>query len=211
MKPVVILFVAYLLGSLPIGLYVGKMVRGIDIRQYGSGNIGASNVWRELGRSWGILVFLLDVAKGLLPTVVAHNAHGSPVWLPIATGVAAILGHNFSPFLRFKGGKGVATSLGVAFGLSWIGALIGFGAWIVLLTLTRYISLASMIATPIGAFSLWQFNDRQWPYLVFAILATVFVLFTHRANILRLRDGTERRVGKKSTPDPSTPPQVTSP
>jgi glycerol-3-phosphate acyltransferase PlsY len=208
-----LLLIAYLIGSLPIGLFVGKMVKGIDIRDFGSGNIGASNVWRILGPVWGILVFLLDVTKGLLPTIIAHRSPNAPIWIPIATGVAAILGHNFSPFLRFKGGKGVATSLGVAFGLSWQGALIGFAVWGLLLLLTRYISLASMIATTIGAICIWQFNGHHWPYAVFAFLATFFVIFTHRANIQRLRDGTERRVsfGKKKITDTTTPtPQVPS-
>ncbi len=197
MTPGLLLLAAYLFGSLPIGLAIGKLVRGIDIRDYGSGNIGASNVWRILGPAWGVLVFLLDVAKGLLPTLAAHRHLNGPIWLPVAAGLAAILGHNFSPFLKFKGGKGVATSLGVAFGLSWEAALIAFAAWSLLLALTRYISVASMIATALGSFLIWQFNGRAWPYGAFAVLAAVFVVFTHRSNIGRLRAGTERRVGKR--------------
>lgn len=204
-----LLLIAYLIGSLPIGLFAGKIAKGIDIRDFGSGNIGASNVWRTLGPVWGVIVFLLDVTKGLAPTLLAHGRPAAPIWLPIAAGVAAILGHNFSPFLRFKGGKGVATSLGVAFGLSWQGALIGFAAWVIVLALTRYISLASMIAVPVGAICIWQFNHHHWSYAAFAALATFFVIFTHRANILRLRAGTERRIREKKTTESTTPaPQV---
>jgi len=143
-----ILLIAYFVGSLPIGLAVGKLVRGIDVRDFGSGNIGASNVWRTLGPVWGIVVFALDVCKGLGPTLLARHQPHAPGWLPVAAGVAAVLGHNFSPFLRFKGGKGVATTLGVAFGLSWAAALVGFAVWGICLAVTRYISVASVVGVP---------------------------------------------------------------
>ena len=130
---VALLVFAYLLGSLPIGLIVGKAVRGIDVREHGSGNIGATNVWRTLGPVWGSLVFALDVGKGLAPVLLAQRNAAHIAWLPVAAGLAAILGHNFSVFLKFKGGKGVATTLGVAFGLSWVAGLVGFGVWLVVL------------------------------------------------------------------------------
>lgn len=209
MNSAALLPIAYLLGSLPIGLCIGKVVKGIDVRHFGSGNIGASNVWRTLGPGWGIVVFLLDVAKGLAPTLYAHSIPRHAVWLPVATGLLAVLGHNFSPFLKFKGGKGVATTLGVAFGLSWLAALIAFAVWGVALAITRYISFSSMIGTMVGSFLIWQFNGREWPYGVFAILASVFVIFTHRSNIGRLRAGTERRVGRKTeTGNTAPPPQA---
>lgn len=192
MRDALLLVLAYLLGSLPIGLYVGKMVRGIDVREFGSGNTGASNIGRVLGPSWAVLVFLLDVAKGLLPTVVAHfHAEHEVSWWPVLTGLAAILGHNFSVFLKFKGGKGVATSLGVAFGLSWQAGLIGFGTWSLVLLVTRYISVASLIGTAVGSFCVWWFNSRQFPYGCFAGLATVFVVVKHKANLQRLKTGAE--------------------
>jgi len=188
---------AYLLGSLPIGLYIGKMVKGIDVREFGSGNIGASNVWRTLGPAWGILVFLLDVSKGLLPTVTAHHEwHISP-WWPILTGMAAICGHNCSPFLHFKGGKGVATSLGVVAGLSPPAALLGFAVWGLCLAVTRFISVSSMIAAVVCSALLWDFNGRQWPYGLFGILAALFVIVKHRSNMRRLRNGTEPKVGRQ--------------
>lgn len=206
MNNAVVLVIAYLLGSLPIGLVIGKAARGIDVRQFGSGNIGASNVWRTLGPTWGIIVFLLDVAKGLAPTLYAHGIPRHAIWLPVATGLAAVLGHNFSPFLKFKGGKGVATTLGVALGLSWQAALIAFAVWGIALAITRYISLSSMIGTVVGSALIWQFNDRGWPYGAFAILASAFVIFTHRANIARLRAGTERRVRDKKGAGATSPP-----
>lgn len=189
------LVLAYIFGSLPIGLYVGKLVKNIDVRDFGSGNTGASNVARVLGLPWATLVFLLDVAKGLLPTVVAHFHAGTSVsWWPVLTGLAAILGHNFSLFLKFKGGKGVATSLGVAFGLSWQAGVIGFGTWSLLLLATRYISVASIIATAVGSFCIWWFNHRQLPPGCFAGLATLFVVVKHKANLQRLKNGTEPKV-----------------
>jgi len=188
---------AYVFGALPIGLAVGKVVRGIDVREFGSGNIGASNVWRTLGPAWGIVVFALDVCKGLIPTLLAHHLAHAPAWLPVAAGVAAVLGHNFSPFLRFQGGKGVATTLGVAFGLSWMAALIGFAVWGLCLALTRYISLSSVVGVPVGAFFTWWLNGRQWPYGAFALAVSVFVVVKHRANFARLRAGTEPKVGRK--------------
>lgn len=192
-----LLLIAYFIGSLPIGLAVGKLVRGIDVRDFGSGNIGASNVWRTLGPVWGIVVFVLDVCKGLGPTLLARHAPHAPSWLPVAAGVAAVLGHNFSPFLRFKGGKGVATTLGVAFGLSWEAALIGFAVWGLCLAVTRYISVASIVGVPVGAFFTWWLNERQWPYGLFAVAVSVFVVVKHRANFARLRAGTEPKVGRK--------------
>ena len=196
---VVLLVFAYLLGSLPIGLIVGKVVKGIDVREHGSGNIGASNVWRTLGPVWGGLVFALDVGKGLAPVLLAQRDPAHHAWLPVAAGLAAIIGHNFSVFLRFKGGKGVATTLGVAFGLSWVAALVAFGVWLTVLALTRYISVSSLIATPIGALCLWQQNHWLWPYGLFALLATVFVVVKHRANIGRIRAGMEPKVGQKKS------------
>lgn len=200
MRLLTLLITAYLAGSLPIGLYIGKLVRGIDIREFGSGNIGASNVWRILGRKWGVLVFLMDVAKGVIPVCCARYAPSHDGWTPVLTGFLAILGHNASPFLRFKGGKGVATSLGVAFGLSWQAGLIAFAAWFLCLLVTRYISVASMVGVPVGSFLIWYYNGQKLPYLLFGILATVFVFVKHKANIARLKAGTEARVtfGKKS-------------
>ena len=190
--------ISYLLGSIPVGLIIGKAVKRIDVRKHGSGNIGASNVWRTLGPRWGVLTFALDVAKGLFPVLLANHFIYNYHWLPVACGLLAIIGHNFSLFLGFKGGKGVATTLGVAFGLSWAAALIAFAVWGIALMMTRYISVASLVATPIGAVCLWGFNGWFWPYGLFAALATLFVIVKHRSNLMRLRKGTEPKVGKRA-------------
>ena len=197
------LLLAYLFGALPIGLLVGRMVKNIDVRDYGSGNIGASNVWRTMGPVWGVAVFLFDFCKGYLPvTAVMLPLHGrhpdilSPAlspWLPVATGLAAILGHNFSPFLRFKGGKGVATSLGVVFGLAWGAALVGFAVWGLCLLVTRYISVSSVIAALVTSVILIAFF-RDLPHTLFAVLVALFVALKHRPNLARLRAGTEPKV-----------------
>ena len=199
-----LLLLAYLFGSLPIGLLVGRMVKGIDVRDYGSGNIGASNVWRTMGPLWGIAVFLFDFCKGYLPTVAltmplhGHHRDFSP-WLPVAVGLAAILGHNFSPFLRFKGGKGVATSLGVVFGLCPAAALIGFAVWGLCLLVTRYISVSSMIAAVVtSGILIVLFPDL--PHIAFAALVALFVVVKHRPNIARLRAGTEPKVKRNLKP-----------
>ncbi len=198
-----LLLLAYLFGSLPIGLLVGRMVKGIDVRDYGSGNIGASNVWRTMGPLWGTAVFLFDFCKGYFPTLLtarlhAHLPETSP-WMPVAVGLAAILGHNFSPFLRFKGGKGVATSLGVVFGLSPVAASIGFAVWGVCLFWTRYISVSSMIAAVVtSGILIALFPDL--PHVVFAALVALFVVVKHRPNIARLRAGTEPKVKRGMRP-----------
>ncbi len=192
-----LLLCAYVLGAVPVGLIVAKLVRGIDIREHGSGNTGASNVWRTLGPGWGGLTFALDASKGLAPVLLArHEAH-HPLWLPVAAGLLAVIGHNSSVFLGGKGGKGVATSLGVALGLSWQAALIAFAVWGLVLFVTRTISVASLVGVPVGALALWGFNGWNWPCGLFALLATVFVFVRHRANIGRLRAGTEPKVGRK--------------
>ena len=209
-----LLLLSYLFGALPIGLLVGRMVKGIDVRDYGSGNIGASNVWRTMGPLWGVAVFLFDFCKGYFPTFAAahagHHAHLTP-WLPVGTGLAAILGHNFSPFLKFKGGKGVATSLGVVYGLSPEAAVIGFAAWGLCLLATRYISISSMLGAVVTS-GVLIFLHPDPPHVLFCLLMTAFVFFKHRSNVARVRAGTEPKVGRSRksvepslTPGPSTP------
>jgi glycerol-3-phosphate acyltransferase PlsY len=198
----VLILLSYLFGSLPIGLLVGRMVKGIDVRDYGSGNIGASNVWRIMGPLWGTAVFLCDFCKGYFPTVLTTRIHErlpdiSP-WLPVAVGLAAIIGHNFSPFLKFKGGKGVATSLGVVFGLSPTAAAVGFAVWGLCLLVTRYISVSSMLAAVVTSAILIYYH-HDLPHVLFAVLVTFFVLFKHRPNMARLKAGTEPKVKAKAS------------
>ena len=200
----VFVLVSYLFGALPIGLLVGRMVKGIDVRDYGSGNIGASNVWRTMGPLWGVAVFLFDFCKGFFPTHLAGRMHEVSPWLPVLVGLAAILGHNFSPFLKFKGGKGVATSLGVVYGLSPVAAAVGFAMWGLCLLVTRYISVSSMIAAVVTSLVLIGLN-RDLPHVLFALLVAFFVILKHRANMGRLKAGTEPKVGRPKAAEVVTP------
>jgi glycerol-3-phosphate acyltransferase PlsY len=181
----------YLLGSMPFGYWVVLLLRGEDIRKVGSGNIGATNVWRTYGRWLGIPIVLLDVAKGFVPALVGSLLVGDLT--AVLAGGAAMLGHWRPLFLRFqKGGKTVATGGGTFLGAAPVLGLIGVAVWIVVFLLSRYASLASIVAAlslPILAVVLGE----RWPIIVFAVIAAVGVVLLHRANIGRLRAGTERR------------------
>ncbi|MHB0912984.1 MAG: glycerol-3-phosphate 1-O-acyltransferase PlsY [Armatimonadota bacterium] len=187
---------AYVLGSIPVGLIVGKLWKGVDIRNYGSGNIGATNTLRALGPGPAAVVFSLDVVKGLVPVLaVRHFVPGAPTAAVIA-GLVAILGHTFSVFLSFKGGKGVATSLGVIIGLDWRVACVGFALWVVVVGITKFVSLASIIAAASMPALMFAFHAPT-PYKVFGIAAAAFVIAKHRSNIVRLAQGKEARWGEK--------------
>jgi len=212
----------YLIGSVPFGLIVG-LCRGVDVRKAGSGNIGATNVGRLLGRRFFLLTFLLDMLKGLVPMLAAGAAlHWSSqlpdespsdgrvdylLWLSI--GLATILGHMFSIFLRFKGGKGVATSTGVVAGVFpyfTLPVLVAAAVWGVTLKLTRIMSVASLLATVtlpvaylvIGLALKWPVFGEQLPLLVFCLLIATLIIYKHRANLVRLRAGTELRIPRTS-------------
>jgi glycerol-3-phosphate acyltransferase PlsY len=204
---------AYLLGSVPFGMLIAA-AHGIDLRKVGSGNIGATNLSRALGRRWAYVCFALDLAKGLLPTLAAglwlgENGTTGGLVAQLAVGCAAVTGHIFPVYLRFKGGKGVSTSLGVALGL-WpyytICAAITFLVWIVFVFVWRYISLASIAAAfafpviLVAAIALipgWHFSDL-WPLLIVATVIPVLVIVRHRDNVTRLLAGTESKVFQKN-------------
>jgi glycerol-3-phosphate acyltransferase PlsY len=206
---------AYLVGSIPFGLLVG-LSRGVDPRKAGSGNIGATNLGRLLGGRYFALVFTLDVLKGALPTALAaYVIHGREsntldviLWLMV--GFAAILGHMFSLFVGFKGGKGVATSVGMALGV-WpyftIPAIFAITVFVIVFKLSGYVSLASIIAAicyplllaAIGLWQHWPIFDGLWPLLAFAALVAAMIVYRHRGNIRRLRDGTEHRFGPRGS------------
>ena len=181
----------YLLGSMPFGYWVVLLVKGEDIRKVGSGNIGASNVWRTYGRWLGIPIVVLDVAKGFVPALVGALLVGELT--AVLAGGAAMLGHWRPLFLRFqKGGKTVATGGGVFLGAAPLLGLIGVAVWIVVFLISRYASLASIVAAlslPIVAVVLGE----PWPIIVFGAIAAVGVVLLHRPNIGRLRAGTESR------------------
>jgi len=201
------ILVGYLLGSIPSGFLVAKC-RGIDIRQHGSGNIGATNVFRTLGRPWGIFVFLLDVLKGVVAVQFAMKglALAAPAsgvcqipadQLGIVAGFGCFLGHCFPVWLGFKGGKGVATGAGILIGLAPAAAAIGLAIWAISFKLTRYVSLASLLAAVSLPLIVWalerQLNAIFWFTLVISLLA----IWRHRTNIQRLLAGTESRFEKK--------------
>lgn len=211
---VFIIIFAYLLGSIPFGLIIAK-AHGKDLRSIGSGNIGATNVARALGRRWAYLCFLLDMLKGAVPMLLVKFEIPAPgeLWLWLAVGCAAILGHIFPIYLKFKGGKGVATSLGVALGL-WpyytICALFAGIIWILVVLIWRYVSLASIIASiafpvililAIIVTATWELVNL-WPLLIAATAIPLMVIIRHRENIKRLIAGTESKVLTR-------PPQVT--
>jgi len=183
----------------PFGLIAGK-IHGIDIREHGSRNIGATNVWRVFGWKLGLPVFFLDAAKGvgavLLGRLAASHHGGALDWCMVVAGMACILGHSFPVWRRFKGGKGVATSLGAIIGMLPVVSAIIFGIWAVLFALTRYVSLASIIAAAAFPVIAFLFHATP-PVLGFAILSATLVIVLHRGNIQRLRAGTESRFGRK--------------
>jgi glycerol-3-phosphate acyltransferase PlsY len=186
--------VGFLLGSIPFGLLLTRAAGLGDIRKVGSGNIGATNVLRTGNKKLAAATLLLDALKGLAP-VLAFNL----VWGPVpaaAAAAGAVLGHMFPPWLGFKGGKGVATTLGVLIGLSWLLGALACGAWLVLAGLFRYSSLAALLCVLIAAVAAWWLVPVAAPVIG---LLTVLVWAKHHANIRRLLNGTEPKIGKSAT------------
>ena len=184
--------IAYLVGSIPSGLILGKLFWHTDLRKYGSHNIGATNAWRTLGKAAGIAVFLADSLKGQAGVYMGLMLVGTPL-AAVLCGLAAIVGHSFSVFLRFRGGKGVATSLGVLTMLMGNVTLIVFLVWLAVVYTTRYVSLGSVIAsflTPILAAAF----GYPLEYLLFTVLAATLVIVRHQENIERLLHGMENKI-----------------
>ena len=219
---------AFLLGSIPFGMIIARL-KGINIREHGSGNIGATNVLRVIGKKYGITCLLLDALKGFIPVVVAislirfegmHNPMTLTALLPhsqdfpmltaqifqILTALAAVLGHNYSPWVGFKGGKGIATSAGVFLALMPAGVFLLALLWLAVFFITRYVSVASILAatalpliTIYGSWIHGKIADGTWnkPLFAFSILIGILAIWKHRSNIQRLRDGTEHRFTRK--------------
>ena len=196
------LVAGYLLGSLPFGVWVAR-AHGVDIFKVGAGNPGATNVKRSIGKKAGNLVFLLDFLKGVLaalwPLLPVLGFAGGELAerMAVAGMVGAIVGHSFSCFIGFRGGKGVATSLGGLLALSWPVALIGVGVWVAVFYTTRYVSLASILLAASLPLSSWLLHQTLFLTLFFCLLA-VFIIVRHRANIQRLLAGTESKFAKKN-------------
>ena len=179
----------YVFGSIPCGLWLVKAFHGIDIRNYGSGNIGTTNVFRTVGPKTAAAVLAGDMLKGIVALYIISKFSADPVIVAV-TALGALLGHNYSLFLGFKGGKGVATGLGLfLYMLPW-GAAAGLGVWIIIVLITRYVSLGSVIAALAAASAGWYLN---YP-VPFAVFGTLFVIIRHKDNIRRLLDGTESKI-----------------
>lgn len=204
------LAIAYLLGSIPFGYLLVLIFRKEDIRATGSGNIGATNVVRSGAKGLGILTLLLDLLKAFAAVKVAqHLAPGAPGYpsdIAVAAGVAAVLGHVFPIWLGFKGGKGVASALGVFIALAPLAALSSLGVFVVIFAITRYVSLASIVAAVmLPVFCLLWMPDRSPIFVGGVIFLALLVIAKHHANISRLMQGTEHRFGSKKPSQPANP------
>lgn len=180
---------AYLVGATPTSYLAGRLGRGIDLREHGSRNLGATNVYRVLGWKYAIPVALVDIAKGMVPALLAPG----PAWLPVAAGGAAVLGHMFSPYVRFRGGKGVATAAGMFLALAPLALLLALPVWAISLWLTGYVSLSSILAAvSVPAWIRLTAPDATYVFGA-SIMLALLIVFAHRRNIGRLVQGTEHR------------------
>jgi glycerol-3-phosphate acyltransferase PlsY len=205
--------VAYFLGSVPTGYLVAK-AKGVDIRSVGSGNIGATNVFRILGKGAGTLVLLVDALKGFLACGLVANLvwqifikpgtvePEGRLYLSIVAGICAVLGHNYTCWLNFKGGKGIATSAGVLIALVPKAFLVALATWLVVFFASWYVSLASIAAAAVLPFATWKLEGSP-ALIAITTLMSVLAIYKHRANIQRLRAGTENRIGGKKTKPPA--------
>ena len=212
----IIVLLSYLVGSVPNSIIVSKMVRGIDIRQHGSGNAGGTNVVRVLGWRYGIFVIILDAVKGIIAVILIARLHYGPLpfenvspfddftLVQIIAGVAAVIGHIWTIFAEFKGGKGIATALGMLMMLITVEMLIAIGVFLIVVTISKYISLGSLVAALSIPLSLILrenvLHDHINGYntiLPFVIFLTLLVIFTHRKNLIRIFNGTENKFSFK--------------
>ena len=182
----------HLCGSIPSGLWIVQALHGIDIRNYGSKNIGTTNVFRTVGPKTAVMVLLADALKGIVAVWLVSTYFHNPV-LDVVTALGALLGHNYSVFLGFKGGKGVATALGLLVFLMPKVAPCSFGVWLVLVLATRYVSLGSIAAAIVTPFLAW-YMEYPLAYVIFSAIAAFFVVLRHKENIQRLLSGTESKI-----------------
>jgi glycerol-3-phosphate acyltransferase PlsY len=184
---------AYLLGAIPTSYLVARRFGHIDLREHGSKNLGATNLYRVMGWRYAVPAGAFDIAKGTIPVVlIAPRLGGSP-WLPVALGMAAILGHVFSVFVRFHGGKGVATAAGAVLGLAPLPLAVSAAVWVVVVWTSRYVSLGSMAGAAAFPLATWWLQRGDTPTLIAGVLLALFILFNHRTNIRRLLEGREAR------------------
>lgn len=191
------LLAAYVLGATPTAYLAGRLARGIDLRQHGSKNLGATNVYRVLGWGWAIPVALIDIAKGAIPVAwfggMAGAGRGGESWVAVALGIAAVLGHMFSPYVGFKGGKGVATAAGMFLALAPLAVAIALPVWGVCLWATGYVSLSSILAAAVFPLLVYLTRPGATATLWASVALAGLIVFSHRGNIARLLAGTENR------------------
>jgi len=192
MIKIIVVVVAYLLGSIPVGYLIVRGKSGADIRETGSGGTGATNVSRRAGKAAGVLTLLLDAAKGCVAVVIARTVSGDD-WVIAAAAIAALVGHIFPVWLGFRGGKGVATGVGIFLVLAPIPLLCAGVVFVAIVLLTRYVSLGSMTAAILIPVLVWVQSDSQ-PLLTAAVVGSALIVFAHRGNIQRLAAGTESRI-----------------
>jgi acyl phosphate:glycerol-3-phosphate acyltransferase len=199
------LTLSYLLGAIPTSYLVSRTFAGIDLRQHGSGNLGATNLYRVLGWKYAVPVAVVDIAKGVIPVVWFAPQVSSSELYALACGVAAILGHVFSVFVHFKGGKGVATAAGVMLGMTPLALATAAAVWALVLLLTGYVALGSIAAAAVLPLAVYLLEHRASPELFWVVVTVAIgVIVLHRRNIQRLLKGTESRFGRRaaSTPRP---------
>lgn len=199
-----VIILCYLIGAIPFGVIIGKVSRGIDIRQYGSGSMGMTNVLRIVGAQAGVLVFATDIAKGAGATALAGFLLTSPAaeWGQLAGGAAAVVGHCWPVYIGFKGGRGINTGFGAILMMSWPVALYTLAAFIIVVALFRYASLGSIVASLtilVALIPLVALDEEPFAYLIYGLVAVPIVIFRHRGNIQRLLAGTERKMGEKAS------------
>ena len=193
-----ILFLGYLFGSFPSGYLAGKIAKGIDIRSLGSGSTGATNVLRHIGKRAAITVFLIDVFKGVISILLAKYFLLNDSW-QVAVGLSTLIGHIWPVWLNWRGGKAVATGLGIFLGLSWQVGVATLGVFIIMIALFRIVSLASISASlslPLIMFLSFKTSSISLPFLLISLLAMTLVIWRHRENIIRLMKGKEPRIGQ---------------
>tara|TARA_Y100001968_G_scaffold333507_1_gene396782 strand:+ start:3818 stop:4438 length:621 start_codon:yes stop_codon:yes gene_type:complete len=189
----------YFLGSIPTGYLAGKWIANIDLREIGSGSTGATNVLRQVGKIPAFIVFIIDVAKGMAPVLLAKSLKLEDIW-QVAAGIAALGGHIWPIWLKWKGGKAVASGLGVFLGLSWPVGFASLGIFLTVLSLSKIVSLSSVIASiglPILMFLSFEPNNVSYAYLLISLIAMGMVLWRHRSNIKRLIKGVEPKIGEQ--------------
>ncbi len=196
MKIILVIIICYLLGSVPFGYIVGKLFKKIDIREYGSGNIGATNAFRILGPVLASLVLIGDIGKGVFSIYLVRFLNIDSLSILIIAGLAVICGHDWSLFLRFKGGKGVATTFGVIFSFNLVISILAVIVWVIIIIFTKYASLASI--SSLTAVVIFMILLKQpYEYVIFSIIILILTVFKHKENIKRLRLGKEKKFGEK--------------